>query len=455
MKASTALHLGLTTQDAAEPSSGRALPDLSSTVRDVTKGSSVHPSPRGAPRVLLFGYNGANNTGSEARLLAIIEDVRAVFGPKAHITVPTLNESNLRRYLHEEPQLSIAPIPSIYFLSLWNLVRKHDLVLLVEGSCYMDTWTSALLWAFLWASRCAHWMGKPCLAYAVDAGKLSAFNQGQVRREASNTDLIVTRTRAAASRLRSWGVAAPIEVTGDCAFTFETEPGDEDLLLRLWPEARSGVVGISVVDFNLWPVVMRPWGRREHCYRWPYYFSHSRKRDRATQALASGFATLADRIVEKHGKSIALICMEELDEPLACEVQRHMVHADRTRVFSSREYNASQMTGFLRSLDLLVTSRYHAAVLSLAAQVPQVAVGHDLRLEELYRDLSLREGYFIEHDSPGLWATLDDRVDRLLNHPSQAKEALRLGYEDNLARARRNRRLLKRFAEDHGWEVVA
>ena len=40
-------------------------------------------------KVLLVGYNGANNTGSEARLIAIIEDVRAVLGPEVHITVPT------------------------------------------------------------------------------------------------------------------------------------------------------------------------------------------------------------------------------------------------------------------------------------------------------------------------------------------------------------------------------
>ena len=40
------------------------------------------------PKVLLVGYNGANNTGSEARLLSIIEDVRAILGPKAIISVP-------------------------------------------------------------------------------------------------------------------------------------------------------------------------------------------------------------------------------------------------------------------------------------------------------------------------------------------------------------------------------
>ncbi|MBN1934909.1 MAG: polysaccharide pyruvyl transferase family protein, partial [Anaerolineae bacterium] len=74
------------------------------------------------PRVLLFGYNGANNTGAEALLLSDIQDVRAVLGPEAHITVPTLNEVNLRRYLQEGPYLDIAPIPSLFFAAVHKLV---------------------------------------------------------------------------------------------------------------------------------------------------------------------------------------------------------------------------------------------------------------------------------------------------------------------------------------------
>ena len=40
-------------------------------------------------KVLLVGYNGANNTGSEARLLSIIEDIQSILGPQVEITVPT------------------------------------------------------------------------------------------------------------------------------------------------------------------------------------------------------------------------------------------------------------------------------------------------------------------------------------------------------------------------------
>lgn len=406
-------------------------------------------------KVLLVGYNGANNTGAEALLLSDIEDVRAVLGPEALITVPTLNESNLRRYVHEGPNLRIASIPTIYPLALRQLISEHDLIMLVEGSTYMDTWTPALLWAYLWTTHCAHAMGKPCLAYAVDAGQLSPLDRRLVRYEASKTDLIIARSQAAADRLREWGVTAPMRVTADNAFTFQTSKSDEGWVQRLWPEARSGLVGLAMVDFHRWPIVLRPWGKSQDCYKWPYYFSTSPERQRASDELADGYAALADCLAGEHGKSVALICMEQLDEPLASNVQHRMAHADRARVFSAREYGASQMITLLRSLDLLMTSRYHACVLSLAAQVPQLAVGHDLRLKSIYEELGFRGRFFVDPHAPNLCAALKERVEKLLANPALEKESLRRGYEEHLQKARGNRGLLRSFVRDHGGEVVA
>src|SRR5512141_416475 len=171
---------------------------------------------RPAIRVLMLGYNGANNTGAEALLLADIEDVRAVLGPEAVITIPSLNPANLRRYVKETPNLRITFLPTIFFSTMRRLVRENDLIMLVEGSTYMDTWSSAMLWVYLWTTRCAAEMGKPCLAYAVDAGAIrTAFNRRLLRSEASKTSLIITRAAAAAERLHSFGVTAPMEVTAD------------------------------------------------------------------------------------------------------------------------------------------------------------------------------------------------------------------------------------------------
>ena len=410
---------------------------------------------RGPPRVLLVGYNGACNTGSETRLLSIIDDVRAVLGPDAPVTVPTLNEVNLRRYLKEGPRLRIAPVPSIYFGALKRLVRQHDLVILVEGSCYMDTWTSALLWAFLWASKQAHAMGRPCMAYAVDAGDLKPGNARRVRRDASGTDLIVTRTAAAADRLRALGVTAPIEVTADTSFTYRPEAADRGAMRRLWPGAPDRVVGISPVDFHIWPVVVRPWGRREDCYRWPYYYSRSRARREASEALARGLAAEADRLVEEQGVGIALLGMEALDAPIVGRVHALMRHDDRAFEMLSQEQNASRMTWALRELDALVTSRYHAAVLAMEAGVPMVALGHDRRIHDLFADLGLIETMFVEHCAVDACGELGSRVDALLADPAPMRSRVRAGNEMHVARARRNRELLRAFVRDHGWEAAA
>jgi hypothetical protein len=139
---------------------------------------------------------------------------------------------------------------------------------------------------------------------------------------------------------------------------------------------------------------------------------------------------------------------------MAQQIHRRMRHGDRARVFSSRVYNASQMTMLLRALDLLVTSRYHAAVLSLAAAVPQVAVGHDLRLATLYQELGL-EGECFLRPGAGMFAALGERVEALLADPDRARAILCRGHEEHLCAARRNRELLRAFVRAHGWEVRA
>ena len=406
-----------------------------------------------SPRVLMVGYNGANNTGAEALLLSDIVDMRTVLGPDALITVPTLNDENLRRYLKEEPNLRIAAIPTIYFYAMFQLVRQHDLIALVEGSTYMDTWGSALLWAFLSATWFAHTLGKPCLAYAVDAGKLSHFNQQMVRRIASNTDIIITRAQAAADRLRSYDVTAPIEVTADNAFNFQINMADIGWLDRTWPEANKGKVGIAAVDFYLFPAVIRPWGRKKDCYKWPYYYSRTPERCRASQALVDGYAVLVDAIIAKYNKSIALICMEQLDEPLANAIYNRMANKNQVRIFSARQYNASQMTVLLRSLELLVTSRYHACILSLAAQIPQVAVGHDLRLRTIYGEIGLEDEFFIEPDLNTMFQALTARINRLIENPGIQKDKLKKGYEEHSTSAQHNRELLREFIAKQGWQV--
>jgi polysaccharide pyruvyl transferase WcaK-like protein len=157
-------------------------------------------------------------------------------------------------------------------------------------------------------------------------------------------------------------------------------------------------------------------------------------------------------MIARHGKSVALIGMEEVDEVLLRKVYDSMAHPDRARIFCSREYNASQMVSVLRSLELLLTSRYHACVLSMAARIPQIAIGHDLRLKTIYQELGLFEDFFVEPNAHDLYESLQPRVERLLQDPSCVRDALQCGYEQHLGDAQRNRSLLKDFVLARRWD---
>jgi polysaccharide pyruvyl transferase WcaK-like protein len=290
-------------------------------------------------------------------------------------------------------------------------------------------------------------MKKPCIAYSVDAGNASRFNSWLIRREASKTNLILARTKEAAERLQVLGVKAPIEVTADNAFAFKPKPQDHDLVKRVWPEA-SNIVGIAAEDIYIWPVQIRPWGKKVYCYRWPYYYQHSKVCQQKGELLADVLAFQADEIIEKYDKNIALLSMEGLDTTFTTKIQQRMKHADKTKVFSSTQYNASQMASVLRSLDLLITSRYHAGVLSLAHQVPQTAIGHDLRIKDLYTDLEVPE-LFVDHEDPDRYRLLSDNVEKLFSQYDVIKAKLRKGYLRYEAREKRNTQLFRAFLKEN------
>lgn len=51
------------------------------------------------------------------------------------------------------------------------------------------------------------------------------------------------------------------------------------------------------------------------------------------------------------------------------------------------------MTGILLNLSALITSRYHAAVLSMRSGCPIVAVSMDERLDSLMKEIGMDDGY--------------------------------------------------------------
>jgi polysaccharide pyruvyl transferase WcaK-like protein len=373
-----------------------------------------------------------------------IEDIRACFGPRVKITLATLSREKTLRAI-PAGQAEVVQLPRLFLGALGRLAARHDVTFLVEGSAFKENWSPWLLYAFLWAAFCSRRAGKRCVAYAVDAGELSWFNRLLAARVCDGIDLILTRTEVARQRLLAMGVRRPILTTTDTAFPYligERPPADSP---------GPPTVGIAPLEFFFWPVRFRLFGRRENCYRWPFYFTWDKARRAASERMVGQFQGLVRHCLEAHGLDVQLIAMEDLDTAVCTRIlEATGPQGGRVRLASARDVPPDRMVPLLRGLSYLVTSRYHACVLSMASAVPQMAVCHDERLATIYQELGMDREFLLDYRDPELGSKLIPTFDRLVRCGPEVRALLRQRHDhDYLPRCRQNPEILRAWARGH------
>ena len=132
-----------------------------------------------------------------------------------------------------------------------------------------------------------------------------------------------------------------------------------------------------------------------------------------------------------------LLGMEKMDIDACRKLEQKLTMP--AAVFASGEYTADIMAGILLNLSALITSRYHAAVLSMQHGCPIAAVSMDERLDSLMKEIDLDETYLFHVWDETLGEELTeavaggcgrrDEIREQLNHKVQEykKEQLKMG----------------------------
>lgn len=377
---------------------------------------------------LVVGYGGANNTGAEARTVEAIKQILDT-DPRIQITLTSLDRKQTLRYLAEGDRLKVVQINPVFIFCMLRLVLKADLVILVEGSCFKDNFSSVLLWFFLYTAGLAQRFEKPTVAYAVDAGLMKPANIKWSRAVADKIDLLMTRTQAAADLLKEMGVKKEIKVTTDTAFT--QRPADEKWTKQCFIseglDTRWPIVGIAFEELFWWPVEVNLWRavrfvKKDH-YKSIYYHSWGKKEKRDSQEMKETIAKYADWVAEEFGAQIIFFAMERLDTKACQDVTALM--KNKSVIFSADHYNAAQMTAVLHHLSWLVTCRYHALVMSMSGGVPVIGLAHDERIESIMRELELTDDYFIHYKDAQILEKLKEITHKLVGQKDQLSQKIR------------------------------
>jgi polysaccharide pyruvyl transferase WcaK-like protein len=371
---------------------------------------------------LLFGYNGVNNTGSEAKLLTTLADLREVVGKNigrlGRISILTQNIENQRRYV-PDTEIELVEISPASLIRIQKITgQPADVFLLSEGSTFIDHFSSIFCWMFCYAARFAKRAGRGVVAYSNDCGHLKPRNQKILRDTINNSvDLVMLRNPDAVSRMKEYGVTRDIKLVADGAYMYPT-PSQEFIQgvwkkLALAPNERP-VVGICPKEFFWWPVKIKFIGPKEDLYNWPAYHSWTKEGRENSQRYVDQNAAYADWCVDKYGADVALISMEHMDYPPTKRIHEAMKHKDRARIVASDEFDVDGIVAVLSALKLQVTTRYHSTVLSSPFGVPMITVSSDTRCEAVFRELDAMDYYIDYVKHPNRYPEVNNLFDLLV-----------------------------------------
>jgi len=355
-------------------------------------------------KLLLAGYNGTRNTGSDMRVEEIVRQIRRILGDEnISLSVMSQDFSLTRGYFGDAQQVHL---PDVFPPFLHSEVRKNHGVVACEGSMFKSKFANALTAMMIGALGIASAQNKLSIAYGAEAGDMDPLLQKMCRRFCGDS-LVITRNIESQEVLGKLGVAT--ELGADTAWTFEPngpEYGQKTLRDAGWDGA-APVLAICPINPSFWPVraslgkaiVHSLTGAHEKShYRTIYFHRSGPEVDAAFEKYLSEMADGIQAYRETRAVFPVLVAMEMLDRD-ACERLGEKIGG--APIFSSESLNMYEMVSILRECDRMLSSRFHAIVGSMPAGVPSAGVTMDERIRNLMRDRG-HEHLLMRVDEPDL-----------------------------------------------------
>lgn len=335
-------------------------------------------------KLLLVGYNGTRNTGSDVRVEEMLRQLRQLFGAdRVDLRVFSYVPSNTRGYFGDARQVK----PDVLFPAfLRKVVPTADGVIACEGSTFKSTFTDLLSVMMVGAMGLASAHGRLSIAYGAEAGPMNPSLRWMVR-EYCRQSYVITRNERSRGILAELGVAS--EAGTDTTWTFEPHPpqyGREALRRAGW--RGEPVLVICPINPFWWPVkaslvksVARlAGGYRDSHYARIFFFNSGPEVERAFERYLAAIVAAVGRLRQRHTVFAIVAASERLDEGAMRRV------ADRlggVPTFSSGDYDMHQLVSIMRCGRIMLSSRFHAMVTTMPARVASAGVTMDERIANL------------------------------------------------------------------------
>ncbi len=300
--------------------------------------------------LVISGYYGYGNTGDEAILTALVDELRRCYPDVRFTVLSAAPEATARQYKMEA-------IPRWSLRAIWRALRGADLLISGGGGLIQDATSRLSPFYYLGILRLARLAGTPYMIFAQGLGplhcRLARWATARCFRHAA---AITVRDEPSARLLSQLGVTTPpIEVTADPALLLKPCPPHRtvELLRKLGLSEAAPLIGIT----------LRSW---------------------AACDVVGSVAALIRHLHESQAGQVLLIPFQPGEDlGLAWRVASEAAAAPVTILDQALE--PRELLGIISRLDLLISMRLHGLIFAASAQVPAVALSYDPKVEAFAR----------------------------------------------------------------------
>ncbi len=351
-------------------------------------------------KVLVAGYYGYQNSGDDAILHSICNDILAL-DIETSITV-----------LSNQPQLTMREYP-VFSVNRFNFhdvlreIRSCDVLVMGGGSLIQDATSTRSLYYYLFLIWSAKLHNKAVMLYGNGIGPIHHWYNKPVSRYILNkVDIITLREHLSKEVLTKLGVKRPrIQITADPVFNLEISQnnGYKDIYDSEKIPKDKPLVGVMFRS-------------------WMYEESYTKK-----------MAKICDAIVEKYDYHIVFVPMKHpADLVISLEILKKMKHPGT--VIENR-YNEEQMIRLMGDLDLILSMRLHALIYGALNNVPMLGFNYDPKVEYYAEELKISYVKSMRHIRVNqVMKQIDDIIsnkDSYKSHLSEQVKKLKLQAKEN------------------------
>lgn len=309
-----------------------------------------------AKKVLFSGYYGFDNSGDDAILHAIVNDIRTI-DPTLQLNVLSYDPQRTRRLYN------VGATQRFHYASVKKALQSTDLLISGGGSLLQDETSSRSLYYYLGVMALAKRMKKKIYVYANGVGPIhKPINRKLTAKVLNSVDFITLRDEDSFKVLKDIGVTKPeIEVTADPVYGIKgIGEGAARALLR---EER------IPVDRSFMGVAVRRWKK--------------------APALASKIAYVADRVYEECGIDTLFTPLHyPEDKHFAESIKASMVYKDHGHVLGGN-YAVEEMEGIIGLCDVMIAMRLHALIYAVTSKTPVVGIVYDPKVKSQLESLGI------------------------------------------------------------------